>query len=146
MSRIKTAPYSEDFKALRKYLKSVSWGDECILCTLLDGSAAYILVPNLYVLCPCTWENYDAFKSTMMERANIHGVKPGVIITNEADPKECERIWWDSSMNSIIVMWLSAKNKIQNIKLTKQSMEGLDWKRTLHMISSEGVPTQPVMD
>ena len=146
MARTKFKPHEQDLKAIRSFLKTVSWGNECTLCTLLDGSAAYILAPNLYILCPCTWEMYNEFKDIAKNRAAIHGVKPGIIITNEADKQNCERIWWDAHRNSIIVNWLSVRNSLDSIHLLTGNLEGIDWGRSITNIIQNGVNTKPVFE
>lgn len=146
MSRTKFTSHSEDLKAIKQFVKTVSWGNECTLCTLLDGTAAYLLAPNLYILCPCPWEKYNELKPVIEARAQIHGVKPGVIITNEADEQNCERIWRDAMDNSVIVYWLSAKNSMKSTKLITQALEGINWNKTLANILKDGMEAKPVFE
>ncbi len=146
MARTKFTPHEEDLKAIKHFLKTVSWGNECTLCTLLDGSAVYLLVPKLYILCPCTWEGYNEFKAVTKERAALHGVKAGVIITNEADKQNCERIWWDAHRNSIITHWLSVRNKLDSTNLLMRGLEGIDWGKSISNVIAEGVNAKPVFE
>jgi hypothetical protein len=146
MARTKFTPHEEDLKAIKLFLRTVSWGNECTLCTLLDGSAAYLLIPKLYILCPCTWEKYNEFKVVIKERAALHGVRAGVIITNETDKQNCERIWWDAHRNSIIVRWLSVKNELDATDLMMQQLEGIDWEKSLLNVINDGVDAKPVFE
>jgi hypothetical protein len=144
MTKTKYTPHQEDLKAVKAFLKTVSWGNKCILCTVLDGSAAYLLVPNLYILCPCTWERYNEFKPMVKERASLHGVKAGILIVNEADKQNCERIWWDAHQNSIIVHWLSVANALDADHLTMRGLEGIDWEKSILNVINEGTDAKPV--
>lgn len=146
MVRTKITPHKEDLRAIKHFMKTVSWGAECILCTLLDGSAAYLLVPKLCILCPCTWERYNEFKATAKERAALHGVETGILITNETDKQNCERIWWDSHRNSITVYWLSATNSLDANRLMMQGLEGIDWQKSIMNVIKDGANAKPVFD
>ncbi len=144
MPRVKFKPHEEDLKAIKAFLKTVSWGSKCTLCTLLDGSAAYLLVNQLYILCPCSWEQYDEFKDVAKKRAASHGVRAGIIITDEADKQNCERIWWDSHRDSIIVQWLSVRNSLDSNRLLVQGLDGIDWGRSITNIINDGTKAKPV--
>lgn len=144
MTRVNYTPHEEDLKAIKQFLENVSWGDKCALCTALDGSKAYLLVPERYILCPCTWEQYDNFKSIVCVRAKSHNVRPGVIITNEADEQNCERIWRDSHENSIVVQWLSVSNQLICDDLLNRTLDGIDWGRSISNAINNGANSKPV--
>ena len=116
-----------DFKIIKSFLLNVSWGSECILCQWLDGSKTYLLVPNLYILVPCNWSDFEKTSQSIVDTANSFNVKPGLILYGECTHMDCDRVSWEAIKAGFVVYWLEAKNRVRYNTLIASGMDGLDW-------------------
>ncbi len=135
MSRTIYTANQADLKIIKSFLKRVSWGSECILCQWLDGSKAYLLIPNLYILVPCYWFDFEKTKQAVTDTANSFGVKPGLILYGECTHHDCDRVSWQAIKEGFVVYWLEVENCVRYNRLIARGLDGFDWWNQLGALS-----------
>ncbi len=123
-------PNKSDLQIIKSFLLNVSWGSECILCQWLDGSKAYLLIPNLYILVPCHWSDFEQRTQLVMDTASTFNIKPGLILYGECTHMDQDRVSWSAFKAGFVIYWLEAKNRVRYNKLIVSGMDGLDWWNT----------------
>lgn len=126
MPKTKFTPNQSDLQAIKLFLKSVSWGIECTLCTRLDGSRTYLL-SDCIVWMPCSWQDFEREIDSCKALGKKLNVKPGFIFHDRAPDIDCDRIMWQAYREGVVNEWLDVYNRVQHSGFLVKAMDGIEW-------------------
>lgn len=129
MPRTKLKPNPEDYKQIREFLGSVSWGSDCYLVYPLDGSLCCLLVPNKvenYIVVPSHWRQWEERKPVILEIAQLFQFKPGAVLYGECPDYDCDRLSYDLAKSEVVTYWNGAANKIRYAGFLRRGLDGID--------------------
>ena len=126
MPRTKFTPNQRDLKAIKDFLRSVSWGSECTLCTQLDGSRVYLMTDSIVWL-PCHWEQFEKNIEFCKQLGKNLNRSPGFIFYDRAPDYDCDRITWQAHREGFAVHWNDVHNAVSYSGFLVRALDGIEW-------------------
>ena len=118
-------PNSIDITVIQKFLNSVSWASECILCQLVDRDRVWVKVPDLYVLVPTSCEEFpDNLKEVELAASTLK-MTPGVIFYGDPSDYHRDEMNHIARQQEMVVYWTGAKNQVRYSRWLREATDGI---------------------